>query len=158
MYGRILCTHSYTFREQIMRTSHLYWSVRLSTVIFYKLRTLHARRLCCDLTIVYKILNGFLRVDPTFFFSVSNESRTRGHNYRIKMSHTRLDIRKYWFSNRVIPIWNSLPATCVEAPTVGIFKQELFKHLSSLGVHWFVSFFIFTFLTILRFALASLCF
>ena len=98
---------------------------------------------CCDLTTVYKIFNGFLRVDPTFFFSVSNESRTRGHNCRIKMSHTRLDIRKYWFSNRVVPDWNSLPATCVEAPSVDIFKQELWKHLGSLGVHWFVSFFLY---------------
>ena len=37
------------------------------------------------------------------------------------------DLRKYNFTNRVIPIWNSLPNHVVSAETVNTFKQSLDK-------------------------------
>ena len=41
--------------------------------------------------------------------------------------HCHYDLRKYNFTNRVIPIWNSLPNHVVSAETVNTFKQRLDK-------------------------------
>ena len=35
--------------------------------------------------------------------------RTRGNKYKLAQHHCHYDLRKYNFTNRVIPIWNSLP-------------------------------------------------
>ena len=34
---------------------------------------------------------------------------TRGNKYKLTQHHCHYDLRKYNFTNRVIPIWNSLP-------------------------------------------------
>ena len=99
------------------------------------LDTLYARRLRFDLTTIYKIFHGLIKIDRSSLFHLSTDLRTRGHNYKLFMSHSHLDVRKYFFSNRVIPMWNSLPASCVEASTVRIFKTQLMKYLRSIGVH-----------------------
>ena len=41
--------------------------------------------------------------------------------------HCHYELRKYNFTNRVIPIWNSLPNHVVSAETVNTFKQRLDK-------------------------------
>ena len=108
------------------------YEIRLSK---YNLHTLYARRLCCDLTMVYKIIHGFVDVDSSLFFRFPTDSRTRGHQYKIRSSHSRLDIRKYWFTQRVVPFWNSLPISCVEAPNVQSFKNTLWNYLTSIGIN-----------------------
>lgn len=111
---------------------HLSYDERLKV---YKLHTLYARRLCRDLTTVYKILHGSLNIDHSLFFFLPTDSQTRGHSFKIRPSYSRLDIRKFWFANRVVPLWNALPASCAEAPSVDSFKTQLWNHFSSIGVH-----------------------
>jgi hypothetical protein len=43
----------------------------------------------------------------------------------LKKKHCRLDIRKYFFSQRVINHWNALPQNVVEAATLDSFKKQL---------------------------------
>jgi len=42
-------------------------------------------------------------------------------------SHIHYDIRKFSFSNRIIPLWNSLPDNTVSSPTLNTFKARLDK-------------------------------
>jgi hypothetical protein len=110
---------------------HLEYEDRLSK---YNLTSLYARRLGHDLTLVFKLVRGFIDLDSSQFFNVTLNTRTRGHRYRIKMCHSRLDVRKYFFSNRIVSHWNSLPLTCVEATSVKSFKKALKLHFAQVGI------------------------
>ena len=61
-----------------------------------------------DMIEVYKILNGIDNISFNEFFEMFDTSITRGNSYKIKMKHSRLDMRKYSFALRVIGNWNSL--------------------------------------------------
>ena len=45
--------------------------------------------------------------------------------YKIIKVRSRLDIRKVFFSQRVVNLWNGLPASVVEADSVNGFKNRL---------------------------------
>ena len=78
-------------------------------LVKYNLSSLFARRLHFDLVCVYKIIHGFIDVDPDVFFDFNTDPRTRGHKFKIKGFRSRLDIRSHWFASRVVPYWNGLP-------------------------------------------------
>ena len=51
----------------------------------------------------------------------------RGHTYKIVKNSFRLDVRKNFFSNRVVNAWNKLPQYVIDAETVNSFKARLDK-------------------------------
>jgi len=51
----------------------------------------------------------------------------RGHDLRLHKSRAKYDLRKYFFSNRVVNVWNSLPGHVVNADTVNCVKSRLDK-------------------------------
>ena len=87
--------------------------------------TLEKRRERGDLIEVFKLIKGFENVDYTRFFNLVGSSRTRGHRYKIVKLRSKLDIRKHFFSQRVVNSWNNLPASVVEADSVNSFKNRL---------------------------------
>ena len=42
--------------------------------------------------------------------------------YKLFVQQSRVDVRKYFFCNRVVKIWNSLPATIEDFASIGMFK------------------------------------
>ena len=85
---------------------------------------LENRRLRADLLEVFKILKGFVKVDPATHFSMSDR-RSRGLTLKLEMPRSRLELRKHFFSNWVIDAWNALPGHMVEATSTNMFKAAL---------------------------------
>ena len=83
------------------------------------LTTLETRRLRGgDQIEVFKILNGYKNIDSNIFFEIKESKITRGHNFTLVKKQSRLDVRKFSFSQRTINVWNTLSAECVHANSV----------------------------------------
>uniref|UniRef100_A0A3B3RWV8 Reverse transcriptase domain-containing protein n=1 Tax=Paramormyrops kingsleyae TaxID=1676925 RepID=A0A3B3RWV8_9TELE len=95
--------------------------------------SLEQRRLRGDMIQVYKILTGLDAVQPNDYFNISLNTRTRGHKWKLAGEHFKTNLRKHFFTQRVVRVWNSLPASVVEAKTMGSFKSELDKILTTLS-------------------------
>ena len=54
---------------------------------------------------------------------------TRGHRFKVLGSRYRGDVRGRFFTQRVVGPWNGLPATVVEADSIGPFKRLLDKYM-----------------------------
>ena len=97
------------------------------------LTTLETRRLRGDQIEVFKILNGYENIDSNIFFEIKESKITRGHNYTLVKKQSRLDVRKYSFSQRTINVWNKLSTDCVHASSVNMFKNKIDKYLAKAG-------------------------
>ena len=75
-----------------------------------RLITLETRRLRGDQIEVFKIMNGYENIDSNIFFEIKKPKITRGHNFTLVKKQSRLDVRKFSFSQR-----NTLSAECVHA-------------------------------------------
>ncbi|KFR01777.1 hypothetical protein N306_06426, partial [Opisthocomus hoazin] len=54
------------------------------------------------------------------------------NGFKLKDGRFRLDIRKKFFTVRVVKHWNGLPREAVEAPSLETVKARLDRALSSL--------------------------
>ena len=90
------------------------------------LESLELRRLHADLITAYKLIFG-LSDSHSEFFVVRENSTTRGHPYKIMPEHCHINIRKYFFSQRVTKIWNSLPAASINFTDLKAFRSSLHR-------------------------------
>ncbi|BHF74038.1 hypothetical protein SprV_0401712200 [Sparganum proliferum] len=84
------------------------------------------RQLRGDLIQTFRILRGHdCCLVPADFFELATTTNLRGHPLKLRVTGAKLDIRKYFFSNRVIEAWNALPTDVVMSTSVEAFKRKL---------------------------------
>ena len=88
------------------------------------LLSLEKRRKIADLVEVYKIVHQKTALKFDHFFDLSN-SKTRGHSLKFSKKFFRLDCRKFFFSQRVIDVWNNLPGHVTSCSSVSLFKRSI---------------------------------
>ncbi len=96
-------------------------------LIATNLEPLELRRLQADLILVYKILHQHVSLNFDDYFQLARSVRTRGHIFKLEVPRHRTNYRKFFFSNRVVSVWNSLSADTVAATTLNCFQSRLLK-------------------------------
>jgi len=74
---------------------------------------LELRRLRYELIYTYKVVFGLVSGAASDLFTLTSlihSSGTRGHAYKLYPHCNCVDLYKYFFSQRIIDVWNNLPA------------------------------------------------
>ena len=111
---------------------HLDYESRLKVL---NLPTLTYRCLRGDVIDVYKYWHGIFTFSHDMFNQDLYEG-TRGHSLKLFKDRSKRELRRHFFSQRVINIWNSLPDTIVTAPSVNTQKNRLDKHWRNQAVKY----------------------
>ena len=91
--------------------------------------TLKYRRLRGDMIETFKIINGIYDRDVIeIFLEMDQNTRTRGNDKKLKKKYSKLNIRKFSFTNRIVDIWNNLPNEVIKVKTVKSFEMNLDKY------------------------------
>jgi len=112
------------FTIRIRGLEKLSYSERLNIL---GLETLNRRRVICYLILCYKYLHGLVETNNCNFIRIYQSSRTRGNRMKLYKEQCSIDARHQFFTNRIVDIWNSLPAAVVLSPSVAVFKRNLAK-------------------------------
>jgi len=78
------------------------------------------------------MFNSLDDVKPTDFFTMSSTG-LRGHKYKLYKPQAHLDIRKNFFSVRVIDEWNSSSEMLLHCSMLSTFKKRLDCFFKELG-------------------------
>ncbi|KAK4827914.1 hypothetical protein QYF61_022362 [Mycteria americana] len=98
---------------------HLSYEERLRELGLF---SLEKRMLWEDLIAAFQYSKGAHKKDGDKFFSRTCCDKTRGNGFKLKEGRFRLDIRKKFFTMRVVKHWHRLPREVGDAPSLETFK------------------------------------
>ena len=108
--------------KQIAGLETLSYAERLHSLQLYSVQ---GRLIRADLLLCWKIFHEQSCISPDDLFCISPLKHTRGHCFKIHHPHIKTDIRRRFFSVRIIDVWNSLPDHVVSARSIDSFKKQL---------------------------------
>ena len=73
----------------------------------------------------YKILTSKYDMAAVPNLSIATTAITGGSDMILQKNRTKYDLRKFFFTNKVVNVWNSLPDSVVHAESTDIFKKRL---------------------------------
>jgi len=82
--------------------------------------------------VAFQYLKGAYKKDWDKLFSRACCDRTRSNGFKLKEGKFRLDIRKKFFTMRVVKHWQRLPREVADAPSLETFNVRLDGALSNL--------------------------
>jgi hypothetical protein len=82
---------------------------------------------------LFKIYNTQSAVKITNTFQPALESRTCRHTLKLQKNRCHLELRKYFFCERVVDRWNALDQDMVSSGTVNLFKEQAEQNPSEHG-------------------------
>jgi hypothetical protein len=115
------------FTRLIAGMQGLSYEERITTL---GISSLKDRRTELDLIQAYRLIYKIDQIDHEPFKKVSqvHDKSTRSSTKAdLRVNATRLDLRKNFFTNRVVTEWNKLPHDLQTAPSLAIFKSKLRK-------------------------------
>jgi len=108
---------------------HLSYEERLRELGLF---CLEKRRLRGDLIAAFQYLKGACRKDGENIFGRAYCNRMRANGFKVREGRFRLDIRKMFFTMRVVKQWKRLPREVVDAPSLETFQARLDGALRNL--------------------------
>ena len=103
----------------VRNIKHKSYEERLSTL---NLMSTLDRRDRGDMIMTYNIINHRVEMDARFM-KMDTERRTRGHTMKLKISRSKLEIRRNFFTNRIKKRWNGLSQEIINSKTIDPFKR-----------------------------------
>ena len=106
----------------VWRLKNMDYETRLKEL---NLTSLEDRRTRGDMIYTYRLINGWEGVDYSKFFALEDHHyNLRGHSKKIARTNMNLNVRRFFFSRRVIEKWNSLTEDEVSATSTSTFKAK----------------------------------
>ena len=108
---------------------HLSYEGKLRALVVF---ILEKRRLQGSLIAAFQYPKGAYKKAEGGLLTRISSDRSRTNCFKLKEGRFRLDMRKKFFTMRVVRHWNKLPREVVDAPLLEVFKARLDGVLSTL--------------------------
>ena len=118
------------YTKHILEVKKLSYEDRLKRL---KLPSLEFRRFRGDLIQAYKIAHKYYdRISVNNLFRFNQNSRLRGHRFKLTKIITKKRQYQHFFTNRIVNSWNGLSDKTVNSNSIDAFKNNLDEEFKDL--------------------------